>query len=53
MTKELITVDGEMQLYDVVKLFNKYNVGRLVVTIDGVPKGTLSKTDVMNELAVY
>lgn len=53
MTKELITVDGDMQLYDVVKLFNKYNVGRLVVTIDGVPKGTLSKTDVMNELAIY
>ena len=53
MTKELITVDGDMKLYDVVKLFNKYNVGRLVVTIDGVPKGTLSKTDVLNELAIY
>lgn len=53
MTKELITVDGDMQLYDVVKLFHKYNVGRLIVTINGVPKGTLSKTDVMNELAVY
>ncbi len=53
MTKELITVDGDMQLYDVVKLFHKYNVGRLVVTIDGVPKGILSKTDVLNELAIY
>jgi transcriptional regulator len=53
LTKELITVDGDMQLYDVVKLFHKYNVGRLVVTINGVPKGTLSKTDVLNELAVY
>lgn len=53
MTKELITVDGEMQLYDVVRLFQKYNIGQLVVTIDGVPKGTLSKSDVMNELAVY
>jgi transcriptional regulator len=53
MTKELITVDGDVQLYDVVKLFHKYNVGRLIVTIDGVPKGTLSKTDVLNELAIY
>jgi transcriptional regulator len=53
MTKELITVDGDMQLYDVVKLFNKYNVGRLVVTIEGMPKGTLSKTDVLNELSIY
>ncbi|MDD2439716.1 MAG: CBS domain-containing protein [Methanosarcinaceae archaeon] len=53
MTKELITVDGDMQLYDVVKLFHKYNVSRLVVTINGVAKGTLSKTDVLNELAIY
>jgi predicted transcriptional regulator len=53
MTKELITVDGDMQLYDVIKLFQKYNVDSLVVTIDGVPKGTLSKTDVLNELQIY
>ena len=53
MTKELITVDGEMQLYDAVRLFYKYNIGQLVVTIDGIPKGILSKTDVMNELAIY
>lgn len=53
MTKELITVDGDMQLYDVVKLFQKYNVGRVIVTINGVPKGTLSKTDVLNELVIY
>ncbi len=53
MTKELITVDGDMQLYDVVKLFHKYNVERLIVTINGVPKGTLSKTEVLNELAIY
>jgi predicted transcriptional regulator len=53
MTKELITVDGDMQLYDVVKLFQKYNVGRLIVTINGIPKGTLSKTDILNELAIY
>ncbi|MDV0447037.1 hypothetical protein MsAg5_09090 [Methanosarcinaceae archaeon Ag5] len=53
MTKELITVDGETQLYDVVKLFYKYNIGQLVVTVDGAPKGILSKTDVLNELAMY
>ena len=52
MTTELITVDGDMQLYDVIKLFHKYNVGKLIVTINGIPKGTLSKTDVLNEIAV-
>lgn len=53
MTKELITVDGDMQLYDVVKLFHKYSIERLIVTINGVPKGTISKTEVLNELAIY
>jgi len=53
MTKELITIDGDMQLYDVVKFFHKYNIEGLIVTINGVPKGTLSKTDVLNELAIY
>jgi len=53
MTKELITIDGETPLYEAVKLFNQHNVGRLIVTIDGVPKGILSKTDVLHELAVY
>jgi predicted transcriptional regulator len=52
MTKELITVDGDMQLYDVVKLFQKYGIGRLIVTINDVPKGTLSKTDILNELVI-
>ena len=52
MTTELITIDGDMQLYDVIKLFHKYNVGQLIVTINGIPKGILSKTDVLNEIAV-
>ena len=52
MTTELITVDGDMQLYDVIKLFHKYNVGQLIVTINGILKGTLSKTDVLHEIAV-
>jgi predicted transcriptional regulator len=53
MTKELVTIDGEVPLYEAVKVFNQYNVGRLIVTIDGVPRGILSKTDVLHELAVY
>lgn len=53
MTKDLVTVDSEAPLYEAVKEFNKHNIGRLIVTIDGVPKGVLSKTDVLNELAVY
>ncbi len=53
MTKDIIAVDGDSPLYEVVKEFNKHNIGRIIVTINGVPKGVLSKTDVLNELAVY
>ena len=53
MTKDLISVDGDAPLYEAVKVFNKHSIGRLIVTINGVPKGVLSKTDVLNELAVY
>ena len=53
MAKNLVTIDGEAPLYEAVKKFNNHNIGRLIVTIDGVPKGVLSKTDVLNELAVY
>ena len=53
MTKDLISVDGDAPLYEAVKMFNEHKIGRLIVTIDGVPKGVLSKTDVLNELAVY
>jgi predicted transcriptional regulator len=53
MTREMITIDGEASLIDAVKLFNEHDIGRLVVTIDGIPKGLLSKTDVLHELVVY
>lgn len=53
MTKDLVSVDGDAPLYEAVKIFNEHSIGRLIVTINGVPKGVLSKTDVLNELAVY
>jgi hypothetical protein len=53
MTKDLILIDGEASLIDAVKIFNEHEIGRLVVTINGVPKGILSRTDVLHELVVY
>ena len=53
MTKELISVDGDAPLYEAVKIFNMNNIGRLIVTTDDVPVGVLSKTDLLNELAIY
>ncbi|MBN2111047.1 MAG: CBS domain-containing protein [Methanosarcinaceae archaeon] len=52
MTKELITVDAETSLYDAVKVFDKHNIGFLLVAFEGVPKGILSKKDIFHELTV-
>ncbi len=53
MSKEIISVDGEMPLYEVVKVFNKEKVGRLMVRVNGELIGLISKTDILGKLAVY
>lgn len=53
MTKEIISVNGELPLYEVVKVFNKEKVGRLMVRVDGELTGIISKTDILSKLAVY
>jgi predicted transcriptional regulator len=50
MTRDLITVDAETSLYDAVKMFDNHNIGFLLVSYDGMPKGVLSKKDVFHEL---
>ncbi|HLB70165.1 MAG: CBS domain-containing protein [Candidatus Methanoperedens sp.] len=53
MTKKLITIDGDMPLYDVVRVFNKEKVGRLLVQMNGEIIGIISKSDVLDKLVVY
>ncbi|WMW26304.1 CBS domain-containing protein [Methanolobus sediminis] len=50
MTRDLITIDADTSLYDAVKMFDTHNIGFLLVSYDGVPKGVLSKKDVFHEL---
>jgi predicted transcriptional regulator len=53
MTKDIISIDGEMPLYEVVRVFNKEKVGRLMVKVNGELVGLISKTDILAKLAVY
>ncbi|VVB85023.1 Inosine-5'-monophosphate dehydrogenase [uncultured archaeon] len=53
MTKKIISIDGETPLYEVVKVFNKEKVGRLLVKVNGDLIGLISKTDILDKLAVY
>ncbi len=53
MTKDIISVDGDMPLNEVVRVFNKEKVGRLMVKVNGELIGLISKTDILSKLAVY
>jgi len=53
MTKDIIAVDGEMPLYEVIRVFNKEKVGRLMIRVNGELVGLISKTDILSKLAVY
>lgn len=53
MTKDIISIDGEMPLFEVVRVFNKEKVGRLMVKVNGELVGLISKTDILAKLAVY
>ncbi len=53
MTKKIISVDAELPLYEVVKVFSKEKVGRLLVRSNGDIVGLISKTDILDKLAIY
>ncbi|VVB88274.1 Inosine-5'-monophosphate dehydrogenase [uncultured archaeon] len=53
MTKKIISVDAELPLYEVVRVFSKEKVGRLLVRSNGDIVGLISKTDILDKLAVY
>lgn len=53
MSKNVITIDGDLPLNDAIKAMNKHKIGRLVVTKNGKMIGIITKTDVLSGLAVY
>lgn len=53
MTKNIISVDGNASLHDVVKVLNKEKIGRLLIEVDGEYVGLISKTDILDNLAIY
>ncbi len=53
MVKPTISIDGDRPLYEAIKILDKHKIGRLMVTERGKAIGIISKTDILNELAVY
>lgn len=53
MAKDIISIDGDRPLDEAIKVLDEYKIGRLMVTKKGEAMGIISKTDILNELAVY
>ena len=53
MTRDVIAIEGSQPMYEAVALMNKKNVGRLLVTEDGKPKGMITRVDVISRLTTY
>lgn len=53
MSRNLISIGEDKTLRDAVKMLNTNGIGRLVVFSNGKPVGLITKTDVLNELAIY
>ncbi|HJJ43500.1 MAG TPA: CBS domain-containing protein [Methanocorpusculum sp.] len=47
MVTRVITMPGDMRLYEVIKQFKEENVGRVIVTENGKPAGMLTHSDII------
>jgi hypothetical protein len=50
MTRDIISIEDSRPVYDAIKLFDRYNVGRLLVIQNGVPLGLISRSDILKQV---
>jgi predicted transcriptional regulator len=50
MNRNVFTVEEDMPVYEAMRLFTEYNVGRLIVTAKGSPKGIITQSDVLRRI---
>ena len=50
MSRDLLSVEDDRPVYEAVRLFQEYHVGRLLVTNNGSPTGVITRTDVLREI---
>jgi predicted transcriptional regulator len=53
MTRNVISIEGSQPMYEAVAVMNRNNVGRLLVTEEGRPKGMITRVDVISRLTTY
>lgn len=51
MSKQIITVEGDVMIADAIEIMNKNKVGRLIVVDDdGMPVGIITRTDLLDKI---
>jgi len=51
--RKVLSIDGNQPLREAVKLMNKHDVGSLLITVGGLPRGHITRTRLLNELIVF
>jgi transcriptional regulator len=52
MSRSLFSVEEDRPVYEAMRLFQEHDVGRLVVTANGSPKGVITRTDVLRKISI-
>ena len=47
MVRNVVTIPGEMRLYEVIKRFKEQDIGRVIVTENGKAIGILTHSDII------
>jgi transcriptional regulator len=51
MSPDLLSIEEDRPVYEAMRLFQEHNVGSLIVTINGSPKGVITRTDVLRKIS--
>jgi hypothetical protein len=51
MSQNLLVVEEDRPVYEAMRLFEEHNVGRLIVTANGSPKGVITRSDVLRKFS--
>jgi predicted transcriptional regulator len=51
MSHNVFTVEEDRPIYEAMRLFAEYNIGRLIVTANGLPKGVITQSDVLRKIS--
>jgi transcriptional regulator len=52
MSRSWFSVEEDRPVHEALRLFQEHDVGRLIVTANGSPKGVITRTDVLKKISI-